>query len=135
MNQEGAIIGTGFERYSFRANNSQTVGRLNIGSNIGISFGKVNPERTSGGRTLLEHAIKAAPYLPVYNSDNLGGYQGPTTAIDGQDAENPVRVQNLGYDFNKTLSIIGNIYAELELTKGLKYRSQVALDYYSGNSR
>ena len=135
LNQEGAVIGTGFERYSFRANNSQTVGKLNIGSNIGISFGKLNPERTSGGRTLLEHAIKAAPYLPVYNSENLGGYQGPTTSVDGQDAENPVRVQNLGYDYNKTLSIIGNIYAELELTKGLKYRSQVALDYYSSNNR
>ena len=37
-----------------------------------------------------------APYLPIYNQDNLGGYQGPS-AIDGNDAENPVRVANLGY--------------------------------------
>ncbi|WP_245891572.1 SusC/RagA family TonB-linked outer membrane protein [Flavobacterium faecale] len=135
LNQEGAVIGTGFERYSFRANNSQTLGKLTLGSNVGISFSKQDQQRTSGGRTLIEHAIKSAPYLPVYNADNLGGYQGPTTSVDGQDAENPVRVQNLGYQYNKSLSIIGNVYAELELYKGLKFRSQVALDYYNSNDR
>ena len=135
LNQEGAVIGTGFERYSFRANNSQTLGKLTLGSNVGISFGKRSNERSSGGRTLIEHAIKAAPYLPVYNAANLGGYQGPTTSVDGQDAENPVRVQNLGYSYNKSLSIIGNVYAELELYKGLKFRSQVSLDYYTSNDR
>jgi TonB-dependent starch-binding outer membrane protein SusC len=135
LGQEGAVIGTKFERYSFRANNSQTLGKLTLGSNMSISFGKQDPERSAGGRTLIEHAIKAAPYLPVYNPANLGGYQGPTTAIDGQDAENPVRVQNLGYQYNKTLGIIGNIYGELELYKGLKFRSQISLDYYTSNGR
>jgi len=130
LKQDGAVISTGFERYSFRANNTQNIGKLTIGSNIGLSFSETNPERASGGRTLLEHAIKMAPYLPVYNADNVGGYQGPSTA-DGQDAENPVRVANLGYQKILGLSIIGNIYAELQLYKGLKFRSQVSLDYYT----
>ena len=131
LKQEGALIGTGFERYSFRANNSQNIGKLTIGSNIGVSFSTTNPERASGGRALLEHAIKMAPYLPIYNSANNGGYQGPTSALDGQDAENPVRIANLGYQEVKGLSIIGNIYGELEIYKGLKFRSQVSLDYYT----
>lgn len=130
MKQEGAIINTGFERYSFRANNTQDIGKLKVGSNIGVSFGTINPERSAGGRTLLEHAIKMAPYFPIYNANNLGGYQGPS-AIDGNDAENPVRVANLGYQKINNLSIIGNIYAELEIFKGLKFRSQVSLDYYT----
>jgi TonB-linked SusC/RagA family outer membrane protein len=130
MKQEGAIINTGFERYSFRSNNTQDIGKLKIGSNIGVSFSTTNPERSSGGRTLLEHAIKMAPYFPIYNENNLGGYQGPS-AIDGNDAENPVRVANLGYQKINGLSIIGNIFAELELYKGLKFRSQVSLDYYT----
>ncbi len=130
MKQEGAIINTGFERYSFRSNNTQDIGKLRIGSNIGVSFSTTNPERSAGGRTLLEHAIKMAPYFPIYNSNNLGGYQGPS-AIDGNDAENPVRVANLGYQKINGLSIIGNIFAELELYKGLKFRSQVSLDYYT----
>jgi len=133
LKQEGAVINTGFERYSFRANNTQDIGKLKIGSNIGISFSTINPERSAGGRTLLEHAIKMAPYLPIYNNSdtNVGGYQG-TSAIDGNDAENPVRVANLGYQKINNLSIIGNIYAELEIFKGLKFRSQVSLDYYTG---
>ncbi|KAF2514861.1 SusC/RagA family TonB-linked outer membrane protein [Flavobacterium foetidum] len=130
LKQEGAVINTGFERYSFRANNTQDIGRLKVGSNIGISFSTINPERSAGGRTLLEHAIKMAPYLPVYNENNLGGYQGPS-AVDGNDAENPVRVANLGYQKINNLSIIGNIYAELELLIGLKFRSQVSLDYFT----
>ncbi|MDR7211752.1 TonB-dependent receptor [Flavobacterium piscis] len=130
LKQEGAIIKTGFERYSFRANNTQTFGKLNVGSNIGVSFNNTNPERAAGGRTLLEHAIKMAPYLPVYNANNLGGYQGPSAA-DGQDAENPVRVANHGYQQINGVSIIGNIFAELEIYKGLKFRSQVSLDYYT----
>lgn len=133
LKQEGAVINTGFERYSFRANNTQDIGKLKIGSNIGISFSTINPERSAGGRTLLEHAIKMAPYLPIYNNSdtNVGGYQGPS-AIDGNDAENPIRVANLGYQKINNLSIIGNIYAELEIFKGLKFRSQVSLDYYTG---
>lgn len=130
LKQEGAIINTGFERYSFRANNTQDIGKLKIGSNMGVSFTETNPERSAGGRTLLEHAIKMAPYLPIYNAENLGGYQGPS-AVDSNDAENPVRVANLGYQKINGLSIIGNIYAELEIYKGLKFRSQVSLDYYT----
>ncbi|WP_254423296.1 TonB-dependent receptor [Flavobacterium sp. A45] len=130
LKQEGSIIGTGFERYSFRSSNTQNIGKLTVGSNIGLSFNETNPERSAGGRTLLEHAIKMAPYLPVYNSNNLGGYQGPSSA-DGQDAENPVRVANLGYQKINGVAIIGNIFAELELYKGLKFRSQVSLDYYT----
>jgi len=130
LKQEGAVIQTAFERYSFRANNTQKMGRLNVGSNMGLSFNKTAPERAAGGRTLLEHAIKSAPYLPIYNVNNRGGYQGPS-AVDGNDAENPVRVANLGYQRINVLSVIGNIFAELEITTGLKFRSQVSLDYYT----
>ncbi|MFP9097826.1 SusC/RagA family TonB-linked outer membrane protein [Flavobacterium sp. RHBU_24] len=129
LKQEGALIQTEFERYSFRSANTQTIGKLTVGSNMGISFNKRAPERAAGGRTLLEHAIKSAPYLPIYNEANISGYAGPTSA-DSNDAENPVRVANLGYQRINGLSIIGNIFAELEIIKGLKYRSQVSLDYY-----
>ena len=133
LKQEGTIIGTGFERYSFRSNNTQNIGKLTVGSSIGVSFSKTNPERNSGGRTLLEHAIKMAPYIPVYsnNVDNLGGYEGMDKAVDGgNDAENPVRVAKNGYQEINGVSVIGNIFAELEVYKNLKFRSQVSLDYY-----
>ncbi|CAH8296740.1 TonB-linked SusC/RagA family outer membrane protein [Mariniflexile fucanivorans] len=134
LKQEGTIIDTGFERYSFRANSSAKFGKITVGESMSLSFGKQNPERDEEGRTLIEHAIKSAPYLSVYNSNNLGGFQGPSSSADGQDAVNAVRAQTLGSAVNKTLGIIGNVYAELEIIEGLNFKSQVGLDYYTYNN-
>jgi TonB-dependent starch-binding outer membrane protein SusC len=133
LDQDGIIINTGFERYSFRGNTTYTFGKVNVGSSLAVAFGKQRPELNGGGRSLIEHAIKQAPYLPVRNPDNLGGFQGPTSAVDGQDAENPVRIQTLGNAANKSVSIIGNIFAEVEIAKGLKFKSMLGLDYFTNN--
>ncbi|MEH6406229.1 MAG: TonB-dependent receptor [Leeuwenhoekiella sp.] len=129
LNQEGTIIETEFERFSFRANSNFTAGKLNFGQSMGVSFNVQNPERADGGRSLIEHAIKAAPYLPIYNAENLGGFQGASSAIDGQDAANPVRVQTLGVAINKSVSIQGSLFGEYEIIDGLVFRSQLGLDY------
>jgi TonB-dependent starch-binding outer membrane protein SusC len=127
LNQRGIVIRTGLERYNFRANSDFKKGRLKIGENLSLSFSNQDPLADNGGRSLLEHAIKMAPYLPVHNPDNLGGFQGPTTAIDGQDAENPVRIMELNSRKQNTLDILGNLYGELELIQGLKFRTNLGL--------
>ena len=127
LNQRGIVIKTGLERYNFRANSDFTKGRLKIGENFSFSYSLQDPLSDNGGRSLLEHAIKSAPYLPVYNPDNPGGFQGPTTAVDGQDAENPVRIMKLNSRKLNTLDILGNIYGELDLVKGLKFRTNLGL--------
>jgi TonB-linked SusC/RagA family outer membrane protein len=129
LGQEGAIIATDYERFNFRANSSFNFGNLKLGQTLGISFEEQNPERTSGGRTVIEHAIKSAPYLPIFNPDNLGGYQGASSAIDGQDAENPVRVMELGSAENKSINLIGSLFAEYELIDKITVKTQVGLDY------
>jgi len=128
LNQRGIVIRTGNERYNFRANSEFKKGILKIGENFSIAFGAQDPLADNGGRSLLEHAIKMAPYLPVYNKDNLGGFQGPMTAIDGQDAENPVRIMELNSRKRNTVAILGNLYGELDIVKGLKFRTNIGLD-------
>ncbi|WP_282080090.1 SusC/RagA family TonB-linked outer membrane protein [Aquimarina algiphila] len=135
QDNEGVIINTGFKRYSFRASGDKTVGKLKMGQTMSIAFGKQTPERQGGGRTLIEHALKSAPYLPVFNPNNPGGFQGPNNALDGQDAENAVRIQTLGSSINTTLGIIGNIYGEYEILNGLTFKSQVSLDYFRFDNR
>jgi len=128
VQQDGILINTGYERYNFRANSDFTRGKLKIGENIAVAFSDQKPETANGGRSILEHAIKSAPYLPVYNPDNLGGFQGPNTAVDGQDAENPVRIMKLNTLHNVTTSIIGNVYGEFEIIDGLKFKSVAGLE-------
>ncbi|MGB3144695.1 MAG: TonB-dependent receptor [Maribacter sp.] len=132
--REGILLGTGFERYSFRANSSFDLGKLKIGQTASINFNDISPEVDAGGRSALEHAIKSAPYLPIYNPNNLGGFQGPNSAADGQDADNPVRVLTLGNAQNKSFSLIGSLFAEYEILDGLNFKSQVGLDYFNFNS-
>jgi len=127
LNQQGIVINTGLERYNFRVNSDFKKGRFKVGENLSLSYSDQAPMADNGGRSLLEHAIKMAPYLPVYNPDNLGGFQGPTSAIDGQDAENPVRIMELNSREQNTLNILGNLYGELELLKGLKFRTNLGL--------
>lgn len=135
LGQEGTLLETDFERYSFRANTAHNIGKLKIGQTISVAFSNQSPELNSGGRTVLEHAIKSAPYLSVFNSNNLGGFQGPSSSADGQDAENPVRVQTLGDYQNSNTSVIGNIFAEYEVLEDLTFRSQVGLDFFEFKNR
>ncbi len=127
--QDGAVIETGFKRYSLRANSNFTSGKFKLGETFALSFNDQAPEINSGGRSIIEHAIKMAPYLQVYNPDNLGGYQGPSNNIDGQDAENPVRIMELGNRQNKFLAITGSLFGEFEIIDGLTLRSQIGFDY------
>ncbi|MDO6807815.1 TonB-dependent receptor [Zobellia galactanivorans] len=134
LDQEGAVIETGFERFSFRANSNFTLGKFKFGETLAVSFNKQNPERNLGDRSLLEHAIKIAPYLPIYNPNNLQGFQGPSNGSDGQDAENPIRVQTLGEHVNKSSGIIGSLFGEYEIVEGLSFKSQVGLEYRNSST-
>ncbi|SHJ74205.1 TonB-linked outer membrane protein, SusC/RagA family [Reichenbachiella agariperforans] len=135
LSQEGIIISTGMDRYNFRANSNFSIGKLKIGENVSISVSEQNPETSNGGRSVIEHAIKSAPYLPVYNENNLGGYQGPNSSIDGQDAENPVRVLEMGSISDKRMTVIGNIYAQYEIISGLNFKSQVGGEFQNFDYR
>ena len=134
LKQEGTIINTGFERYSFRANSSYKTGKFKFGQTMSVAISNSRGEQSGGGRTLITHAIKSVPFLPVYNPNNNGGFQGPSNAGDGQDAENPVRIQTHPEFGNKNLGIIGSLYGEYDLMEGLKFRTQVGLDYYNGRN-
>ncbi|MBX2844336.1 MAG: TonB-dependent receptor [Flammeovirgaceae bacterium] len=134
LDQEGTIRATGFQRFNFRANSEFKIGKLKIGETMTTSFNTQNPYDDQGGRSQIEHAIKMAPYLPVYNPNNLGGYQGPISILDNQDAENPVRALELGERENKTETLLGTIYAEYEIIDGLKFKTQGGLEYRNGQN-
>ncbi|UGU14507.1 TonB-dependent receptor [Sinomicrobium kalidii] len=134
IDQDGILRNTGFKRHNFRANSNFTIGRLKVGETVQIVFNNQNPETEGGGRSVIRHAIRMAPYLPIYNPDNPGGYQGPNSPIDGQDAENPVRVLELGERSNRSVNIIGGLYAEFEILDGLVFKTQAGLDYRTFNN-
>ncbi|MEM6767264.1 MAG: TonB-dependent receptor, partial [Bacteroidota bacterium] len=129
LNQEGTIVGTDYERYTFRINSDFKVhDRVRIGQTLTLAYGTRNNERNGGtNRSILEHAIKSAPYQPIFDPANLGGFKGPDQA-DNNDAENPIRLQSLGIASDEVLKLLGTAYAEVDILEGLTFKTLVGLD-------
>jgi len=126
---EGIIIGSNFERYSFRSNTEfRLLKRFKIGENLGVSFIKLNPVDDN----LFMAALRIPPYLPITDPDNLGGFSKVTTINDLNDAMNPVAVIRLADKENKSFRLMGNLYASWEVLNGLTYRATLNLDYVHG---
>ena len=135
FNQDGIELATGFERYSVKANADIKVGkRIKIGESINIAFTD-RLVQSEPGRAPAFTAAQNAPFTPVYDANgdysiidasNAGDAAGSTSQIVGANdlANNETRVTSR--------RILGSIYGELELAEGLKFKSQVGLDYTIG---
>ena len=123
------MIGTDFERLSFRANSDFNIGsRVKVGQTFTVATTERNREIGGGtGRSLLEHAIKSPPYQEIYDPSNLGGFNGPDQ-VDNNDAENPVLIQSLFTDRNEDVKLLGTAYAEVNIIEGLNFKSLFGLD-------
>ncbi|WP_394351983.1 SusC/RagA family TonB-linked outer membrane protein [Rhodocytophaga rosea] len=132
--QEGIMLGTDFERVSFRTNTSFKLGRVNIGQTLTVAYTNQNNEPFTGGRSQLEHMIKSVPYIPVRDASRAGGFRGPDR-VDGSDAENPVLNAVLRKNRSQNTKLLGTAYAEVDIFAGLKYKFQVGLDmnYFTNN--
>ncbi|WP_419869686.1 SusC/RagA family TonB-linked outer membrane protein [Chryseobacterium sp. CT-SW4] len=124
LDQEGTIINTGLKRYTFRLNlNTKIKPWLKAGANIsaGISNENYTINQSYGG--LITNTLLQAPDLPVYNAD--GSYAAPPA---GQNVNYFNPVAEALTKVNKLIrkNFLGNIYAEADLFKGLKYRLEIS---------
>ncbi|HEX3008903.1 MAG TPA: TonB-dependent receptor [Bacteroidales bacterium] len=127
--QDGIMIGTGYERYSFRTNTELNLNKyISLGENMKVSYSERENERTSGGRTMVKHMLNMPPYIPVYDPTLLGGYRSPNGA-DGTDAENPVKVALLGMNKTFTTNFVGNAYIDIKPINWLTYRASIGMEY------
>ncbi len=129
FSQEGIMLGTDYNRHSFRINSESKLNKfITIGENIKASYSEMSSLRIAGGRTIVKHIVNQIPYVPVYNPTNEGGFGGAQTT-DGSDAENPVRIAELETNQTNIVDILGSVYAELRFTDWLKFRSSIGIDY------
>lgn len=129
--QEGIMLGTGFKRYSFRANSEFNLGKFKLGQTLTISQSTRNNEPYNGGRSQIEHMIKMVPYIPVRDADFLGGFRA-TDAADGTDPENPVLNAKLRRNVDENTKILGTAYVTYEIVDGLEYKLLVGMDMNFG---
>ncbi|MCJ8152725.1 SusC/RagA family TonB-linked outer membrane protein [Chryseobacterium sp. SSA4.19] len=134
FNQKGLVIGTDYEKFSTSVNLSTA---LNDKWKIGITM---TPSFSSGtifadnsrSYNPLQMATAMYPFFKAYNEDGslaisqqiLGN-----TSTDGALVENPVAVQDMTDRKYSIFKTFGNIFTELEIFKGLKYRFSAGGDY------
>ncbi|MET3113250.1 TonB-linked SusC/RagA family outer membrane protein [Pedobacter sp. CG_S7] len=132
--QDGILKYTDFTRYSVRLNSDYTIlNRIKIGENIGVSYAErtgANSNLAIGGVT--GDAYKAHPMTNVY--DITGNFSGPVSGLN--DIRNPLAALFYNKDnTGKTLRILGNVFAEVNLLKGLTAKTDFAMDYNTFNQR
>jgi len=123
--QKGIVKESGFKRYSFRVNTDAKLFKIaTIGTSILLSK---TAENLMGNGSTVNNAIFYSPLIPVKFSD--GSWGAPQGDIDLYSAGlNPVASLNLGKNQKNNYNLLANLFAEIELFKGLKYKFS-----YSGN--
>lgn len=124
LDQQGTIINTGLKRYTVRVNlNTKVKSWLRIGTNLTGGISNENYTINQSYNGLISNTLLQAPDLPVFNAD--GSYAAPPA---GQNVNyfNPV-AEALEKE-NKLIrkNFLGNIYAEADLLKNLKYRVELS---------
>ncbi|MEO1515439.1 MAG: TonB-dependent receptor [Bacteroidota bacterium] len=133
--QDGILPALSFERYSVKANSDIKIGdRIKIGESVNISFSD-RLVQSEPGRAAALLAARNAPFIPV--RDASGEYTNINTETAGLAASSTTQISGLNdLAFNETrvLSrrILGSVYAEVELLKGLKYKITAGVDYNVG---
>src|SRR5690348_3651318 len=70
LKQDGTIIQTDFERYSFRVNSEARRGRLSFGEAVAVSTAR---RQFLDGFPLID-VVRFPPTIPVHDSANVGGF-------------------------------------------------------------
>ena len=113
--------------------------RLKFGLNFSPSYSTSNRVDASGSNGIVQSALMMPPVWPVYNSDGSYNYQGNGYWRIGNDYQhnavlNPVAMANLQSDVVDRMAIVGKVFAELELFKGLTYNISFGGDYYGSHN-
>lgn len=120
--QEGQVVDQSFQRANIRINLDERVGkRLKFGQQVNFSS-----QLQKGVSADILNGLRMPPYISVYDTSNvLGGYGIATSALDGNDAQNPLIQPHLRDVKNRWLNGYLQLFGEVDIMEGLKFRSQL----------
>ncbi|KAA0991162.1 SusC/RagA family TonB-linked outer membrane protein [Dyadobacter aurulentus] len=131
LDQNGVVEKNNFKRYTARLQSDfQVLKNLKVGYTATGSFSKSKDE--AGG--IFRQLYAAGPVVPVYYDD--GTYGDPTdyNLGDGNNFNPQVTIDFFNQNTKKTL-LTGNAYAELNLFKGLTFKTSLGGRYSQDETR
>ncbi|QHV94434.1 SusC/RagA family TonB-linked outer membrane protein [Spirosoma endbachense] len=134
LNQRGVVINSGYKRYSARANVEVKSGHLTAGINLNPTYGYHDLIKAEGpylGEGVIGLALQMPPIFPVYNADGSYNWGGNAWGYGATSILNPVAIANQVSDKMSQLRLLGNVYAQYNITKDLSYRLSLGTDINS----
>lgn len=129
FNQDGIVKGTNYQRYNIQSKNDYKRGIFSAGTNLIISFSHDKPlhQELRGG--MIGTILQSVPTLEKYDDTREGGYGG--TYGDVVNIPHPLAIidDNIMDRYNENVKIFANLYAQIELFKGLKYKLNLTPDF------
>lgn len=129
FNQDGIVKGTNHQRYNIQSKNDYKRGIFSAGTNLIISFSHDKPlhQELRGG--MIGTILQSVPTLEKYDDTREGGYGG--TYGDVVNIPHPLAIidDNIMDRYNENVKIFANLYAQIELFKGLKYKLNLTPDF------
>lgn len=129
FNQDGIVKGTNYQRYNIQSKNDYKRGIFSAGTNLIISFSHDKPlhQELRGG--MIGTILQSVPTLEKYDDTREGGYGG--TYGDVVNIPHPLAIidDNTMDRYNENVKIFANLYAQIELFKGLKYKLNLTPDF------
>ncbi len=129
LKQDGIIYNTDFERFNLRFNGDIKVNsRIKIGNSLSINkFIEHGTDTYNAFNSVVLLALTAPPTVKARNAD--GTYAGGNGNIDGFSEPNPVYQLEVPQNTNVKYRATGNIFAEIDLVKGLKFKTVFGGDF------
>jgi TonB-linked SusC/RagA family outer membrane protein len=128
--QDGVVINSNFDRYSFRVNLDRKLNnKLKIGNNLTVNRTVTNQSRTDAdlgsAGVVTSAALQFPPILPVRNSDGTYLLTNPALTFT---ADNPVALARDGKNRNTAYRVFGNIFGDYQPIDGLNLRVSLGVD-------
>lgn len=136
MDQDGIMKNTNNRRYNFRSNIDSKLGIVKLGLNLSGSRQDIQEPVTSvTGEGLMRYLTWfTRPTVPVqYSNGNWGCVDGNSN-IGASVFKNPIQDLYYGRKTNQHQRFDGQIFAEVDIVKGLKFRSSLAYKYYNNET-
>lgn len=125
-----------YERLSTNLNLYGKKGKFKYGSKIGYTQSdKENFNEYNAGQSAIVDLLGAVPTMPLYDPNRLGGYGGTDNLTQRAISMNVIGFNNLITNNGKRNRFIGDIWGELEIVKGLKYKLDASYDRLDWQNR
>ncbi|MDO9255273.1 MAG: TonB-dependent receptor [Bacteroidales bacterium] len=126
--QNGVVEGPWHNRYALRVNTGMKKGIFSFGENVLLTRSQTKPMI---GLPFID-LCRMPPIIPVRYDDGSYGIGSTMYQTYGT---NPVGLQETRDFIQNGNNILGNVFAEVEILKDLKFKSNLGVEYNSWNDR